>query len=124
MTSVCRVLLVDDDDRFRRALEDLLADVEGLVVVGSVGDAGAAIEVATARAPDVAVVDVQMEGVGGAQLTRRLLSLAPRLRVLALSAAGDAASRASMQDAGAALYLVKPPQLHDLLAALTPPVAT
>lgn len=102
-----RVLVVDDDKRFRAALVDLLTDVSGIEVVAAVGNAAEAIAVVQSRQVDVAVVDVQMPGRGGADVTRELIAAVPGIRVLALSAGGDPAARAHMSAAGAERFLVK-----------------
>lgn len=105
--SLRRVLVVDDDERFRAALVDLLTDVSGIEVVAAVGNAAEAIAVVASRRVDVAVVDVQMPGRGGADVTRDLIAAMPGIRVLALSAGGDPVARSDMAAAGAERFLVK-----------------
>jgi two-component system response regulator DesR len=113
-----RVLLVDDDARFRAAVVDLLADETDVLVVAAVGSADAALTVAQDERLDAAVVDVQMPGVDGVELTRKLLLSLPDLTVFALSAAADEASRSAMAAAGASRYFIKGRDTFDLVDAL------
>ncbi|HEX5534665.1 MAG TPA: response regulator transcription factor [Actinomycetales bacterium] len=113
-----RVLVVDDDARFRAAVVDLLADETDLVVVAAVASADAALTVAQDERLDAAVVDVEMPGVDGVELTRKLLLSLPDLTVFALSAAADEASRSAMAAAGASRYFVKGEDTLELIEAL------
>jgi two-component system response regulator DesR len=113
-----RVLLVDDDARFRAAVVDLLADETDVLVVAAVGSADAALTVAQDERLDAAVVDVQMPGVDGVELTRKLLLSLPDLTVFALSAAANEASRSAMAAAGASRYFIKGRDTLDLVDAL------
>jgi DNA-binding NarL/FixJ family response regulator len=113
-----RVLVVDDDERFRAAVVDLLADEAELMVVAAVGSADAALVVARDERLDAVVVDVKMPGVGGVELTRRLRHSLPNVPVFALSADTDDASRSAMAAAGASRYFVKGKDTLDLVNAL------
>ncbi|HEX5511677.1 MAG TPA: response regulator transcription factor [Actinomycetales bacterium] len=113
-----RVLVVDDDARFRAAVVSLLSDETDLVVVAAVDSADAALSIARDQPLDAAVVDVQMPGVDGVELTRRLRHSLPDLTVFALSAATDDASRSAMTAAGANRYFVKGKDTLDLVDAL------
>ncbi len=113
-----RVLVVDDDARFRAAVVDLLADESDLVVVAAVDSVDAALTVARDQPLDAAVVDVQMPGVGWVELTRRLRLSLPDLTVFALSSATDDTSRSAMAAAGASRYFVKGEETLDLVDAL------
>ena len=65
-----RILLVEDNQVFREALELLLglrADVE---VVASVGDGSEAVAACDAHQPDVVLMDYRLPGMDGVQATR------------------------------------------------------
>jgi DNA-binding NarL/FixJ family response regulator len=113
-----RVLLLDDDARFRVLLEDLLGDDRRIEVVASVGDVDAAVGAAVAMRPDVAVVDVRLPEGDGPLATRRLRAACPWLRVFGLSTFSDAANVDAMRAAGAERYLVKGRSEDDVLEAL------
>jgi EAL domain-containing protein (putative c-di-GMP-specific phosphodiesterase class I)/CheY-like chemotaxis protein len=102
-----RVLIADDEPALRVALSDLLAQDDGVVLVGAAGDADEAIELAVARHPDVALVDVKMPAGGGPRAAREIIRVSPSTRVIALSAFEDRPTVLEMLRAGAVGYLVK-----------------
>jgi PAS domain S-box-containing protein len=101
-----RVLLAEDEEPLRSAISDLVTSEPGLEIVGAVGDASEAIELATATTPDVALVDVRMPG-GGAAAAKGIRSVSPGTQVVALSAYEDKTTVLEMLDSGAVAYLVK-----------------
>ena len=113
-----RVLVVDDDARFRAAVVAMLGDESDLIVVAAVDSADAALAVAQDEPLDAAVVDVQMPGVDGVELTRKLRRSRPEVTVFALSAATDDVSRSAMAAAGASGYFVKDKDTPELVEAL------
>ncbi len=72
-----RVLVVDDHDLVRTGITRMLADIDGLQVVGE-GDSGeSALRLARELKPDVVLMDVKMPGIGGLEATRKLLRSQP-----------------------------------------------
>jgi DNA-binding NarL/FixJ family response regulator len=105
---VTRVLIVDDQRSFRRHLRQLLT-YAGLTVVGEAGNIPEAERMVQELGPDLAVVDVMLPGVNGLEGTRRLLSLAPNLRVILVSIHHDQADvfRTAAQEVGAEAFIPK-----------------
>jgi DNA-binding NarL/FixJ family response regulator len=103
-----RVLIVDDQPAFRRHLRRLLTRA-GLTVVGEAGGISQAEALVQALEPDLAVVDVTLPGVNGLEDTPRLKALAPRLRVILVSAHRDQAQvwQAAADGAGAEAFISK-----------------
>ena len=117
--SPIRVLIADDEPALRGALADLFAHEDSLVLVGEAGDADQAIELADARRPDVAIVDVSMPAGGGPRAAREIIRVSPSTRVIALSAFEDRPTVLEMLRAGAVGYLVKGTASQDLLGSIT-----
>lgn len=80
-----RVFLADDDDRFRGACRKLFERTEGFRVAGEAAAGDEASRLIVALRPDVALVDVQMPGGSGLEVTRRVLAQAPEARVVVLT---------------------------------------
>lgn len=66
-----RVVLVDDDQRFRTMAHRALA-AEGVDVVAEVGDATGAAQAVATWQPDVVLIDIRMPGIGGVEVARQL----------------------------------------------------
>lgn len=67
-----RVLIADDEPPARRRLLDGLRDVRGVEVVGQVGSGVEAVTAIRRRRPDVVLLDVQMPGISGLEVVRRI----------------------------------------------------
>src|SRR5262245_6916718 len=66
-----RVLLVDDDARFRRLARRALT-ADGIEVVGEAADGAEALRMAATLAPDVVLLDIGLPGMDGTEVARRL----------------------------------------------------
>ncbi|MDD5307876.1 MAG: response regulator transcription factor [Deltaproteobacteria bacterium] len=102
-----RVLLVDDDERVRKALKRVLGASQGIVVVGTAADGVEALNAAERLNPDVVLMDVKMPRMDGIEATRKLLGRLPCVKVLALSGFSDKELVDGMLKAGAVGYLDK-----------------
>jgi two-component system chemotaxis response regulator CheB len=67
MAGPARVLIVDDSRIFRAAVEEALAGVDGVAVVGSVFSGEKALEFLRTAPADVVTLDVEMPGLDGLQ---------------------------------------------------------
>jgi DNA-binding NarL/FixJ family response regulator len=112
---VIRVLLADDHAIVRRGLEQLLATVEDVTVVGSAADGEEAVALAAERAPDVVVMDVEMPRLGGIEATRRIVASGSPARVVVLTSFSDRERILDALDAGAIGYLLKDAEPDELL---------
>lgn len=113
-----KVLIADDEPQVRAALAEVIESDESLVLVGVARDAEEAVMLASADAPDVALLDVLMPGGGGTRATREIKSVAPLVSVIALSAHEDRSRVLSMLEAGAVSYLVKGTPIDEILEAI------
>jgi DNA-binding NarL/FixJ family response regulator len=67
-----RVLIVDDQEPFRRAAADVFARTPGFVTVAEAASGEEAIEAAIRFAPDLVLMDVNLPGIGGLEAGRKI----------------------------------------------------
>ena len=67
-----RVLIVDDQEPFRRAMAAVVAETDDFVVVGSAASGEESLALAAALRPDLVLMDVHLPGIDGIEATRRL----------------------------------------------------
>jgi len=110
-----RILVVEDDELNMRVFHDLLGS-QGFETIES-RDGCTALEMARAHVPDLVVLDVQLPGMSGLELTRRLkadrnLSAVPIIAVTAFALKRDAQR---VRDSGCDAYITKPFSIQTLL---------
>jgi two-component system response regulator MprA len=113
---VTRILVVDDDRAVRDALQRALT-LDGYDAAVA-PDGVDALRAVRAGAPDAVVLDVNLPGVDGFGVTRRLREDGVDVPILLLTARDDVHDRVTGLDAGADDYLVKPFALDELRARL------
>lgn len=117
-----RVLVVDDHDLVRTGITRMLADIDGLQVVGE-GDSGeSALKLARELKPDVVLMDVKMPGIGGLEATRKLLRSHPDIKVVAVTVCEEDPFPTRLLQAGAAGYLTKGAGLDEMVQAILWPL--
>ena len=79
------MLIVDDHPVFRFGLTELIARENDLIVCGEAATAAIALDAMRKTDPDIALVDVSLQGANGIDLLKRMKSEKPRLPVLMIS---------------------------------------
>lgn len=113
-----RILLVEDNDVFREALELLLGLQPGLEVVGSVADGAAAAPACLELAADVVLMDFRLPGMDGVEATTAVLEAAPGAAVVCLTGLASERELEALAAAGAVECLRKDEQLDEIVAAI------
>ena len=113
-----RVVLADDHAVVRKGVRELLEDEPNIEVVGEASDGQQAVELAVALQPDVVVMDVAMPELSGVEATKRIRSLAPTVRILALTAYDDEPYIFGLLDAGATGYVLKTAESREIVRAV------
>ena len=113
------VLVVDDQDPFRRAMSAVVDETDGFAVVGVVASGEESVAAVEELRPDLVLMDVNLPGIDGVEATRRInASEAPPVVVLLSTYDEDEFDRS---DCGATAYISKaalsPGRLQQLWSA-------
>ncbi len=111
-----RVLLIDDDNVFRRSLQRALQR-HGLTVIDT-GHCAAALRLAKEQRPDFVLLDLNLGDDSGINLIAPLRAALPACRIVVLTGCGNLPVAVNCIKLGAANYLVKPVEASAILAAL------
>ena len=87
-------------------------------MVAEARDAGEAIKLAQAHAPEVILLDNHLPGVHGVEALPQLLAVAPDARIVMLTVSEDADDLAQALARGAAGYLLKTVEGDELIASI------
>jgi DNA-binding NarL/FixJ family response regulator len=116
-----RVLLVDDQPLFRRAIATLIDEQPDMVVVGEAENGLDGVEQARTLDPDLVVLDVEMPVMDGVEAVGRIREQAPRAKVVMLTVSDSEDFLFDALRNGAHGYLLKdlrPDQLYDMLRSV------
>lgn len=95
------VLLVDDVPVVREALRWLIEDEADLRVIGEAGDGPEALHRAAELLPEVVILDVELPGLDGYEVARRLKGLTPPPIIIFLTVHSDTPARLRAFEVGA-----------------------
>ncbi|MFT4173811.1 MAG: response regulator transcription factor [Rhodocyclaceae bacterium] len=113
-----RLMLIDDHPLVRDGVRARLETVTHFEIVGEAGDAsGALVEVATHR-PDLVLMDINLRGTQGIDLTRQLLALYPAMRVVMLTMHDQPQYVIESFRAGARGYVLKDSPAQEIVTAI------
>jgi len=112
------IVLIDDHEMVRRGLRALLHLEPDMAIVGEAATVADGIAAVGLRAPQMVVVGVKLPDASGTEACRRLLAVAPKLRILVLTSyAEDSTVMAAVQN-GAHGYVLKDVRMDDLIRAI------
>lgn len=118
MTEIIRVLLVDDHPVVRQGIRNLLDREKDLKVVGEVSDGSSVFDAIERCSPDVLILDMELPGLSGVEIARRLQAEDSPIVVLGLSAYDDEHYLREVLAAGASGYLTKEEALEKIVEAV------
>ncbi len=111
-----RIVLVEDNERLARGIENSLRD-QGYAV-DWLSDGGEADRFLATEGADIAIIDVNLPGLSGFDIVRALRKRGGTIPVIILTARGELGDRVEGLDAGADDYLVKPFEMAELTARI------
>ncbi len=113
-----KLILVDDHPILRAGLKALLATQSDFSVIAEADTGATAVELTERLNPDLLLMDVSLPGMSGAEATRLVKRIRPKLPVLALSVHEEITFVRMMLDAGANGYALKRSACDELVRAV------
>ncbi len=113
-----RLLVAEDSPNTRHNLTNILQLEPDIELVGSVGGARQAIELAAQLRPGVILMDINLPDMDGLTATQHILRLIPGVSVIIMSVHDEAVYQRRALEAGAKAFLTKPFSGDDLMAAI------
>ncbi|MBA3734909.1 MAG: response regulator transcription factor [Actinobacteria bacterium] len=118
MADRIRLVVVEDNQGFREALELLLGLQADMEVVASVADGSSAAAVVRKHQPDVVLMDYRLPGLDGVQATRAVREASPDVAVVCLTASANLREVDALFEAGAVACLSKDQELDEIIKAI------
>jgi len=102
-----KVMLVEDDDEFRRSVAGLLTSRFPSIAIGEAGDGAEAMTKVENFLPQLIFMDIKLPGQSGLDLTKRIKKLHPHMNVVILTSYDFPEYREAARASGAYRFLSK-----------------
>lgn len=112
-----RILLVDDEDMLLDSLEIILS-MKDMEITGKAHDGNEALEILKKKTCDLALVDLNMQGMGGIELIGRIRDEYPGIKILVLTTFYDDKNITDAISRGADGYLLKDSGKESIFGAI------
>jgi DNA-binding NarL/FixJ family response regulator len=113
-----KLVIVDDSKIVRERLIDLLAEVDGVEIVGQAEDAPQAWQIIGARRPDAATIDIRMQEGNGLDLLADVKEKFPSMIAIVLTNYASAENRKKSLDRGADYFFDKSHDVSKLVSVI------
>lgn len=117
-SSPIRALIVDDHTLFNNGLKAMLADEPTIEIVGQVYASKDTLNAVGRLLPDILLMDFNMPGINGLEMTRQLLASFPTLTILILSMYNEQHYIDEFRKVGAKGYVLKTADVDELVSAI------
>jgi pilus assembly protein CpaE len=117
-SDVIKVLIVDDIPETRENLRKLLAFETDIEVVGAASTGREGLEIATAKRPDIVLMDINMPDMDGITATEEIMKKVPAAGVVMMSVQSESDYLRRAMLAGARDFLTKPISGDDLYTTI------
>lgn len=114
MPKTLRIVFADDHPIFRAGLRQILASDRSIAVLAELADGPGALEAILTQKPDVAVLDFDLPGMNGLEITQALQRRRAETPIVILTAHRDTTLFESAISAGVRGYLLKDHAANDL----------
>jgi len=116
--ALSKVILIEDEPKLRAILVQITNAQPDLKVVGRAGDGIHGFEIFKRLKPDIVVTNIGMPGMNGIILTRKIIQIEPKVKIMIVSGRGLPRDIQFGLQAGASVYLTKPVSIREFLKGL------
>ena len=113
-----KLFFVDDHQMLIDGMKALLKNEGEFEVCGEANSSERALELLQKSIPDILISDINMPGMSGIELARKVKEQFPSVKILALSMYGEKSMISEMLDAGVSGYILKNTGREELVNAL------
>lgn len=114
MSEPVRVVVVDDQELFRRGLTMLLGIEQGIEVVGEASNGAEGVALVISSAPDVVLLDVRMPKQSGIEACVAIKEAVPTAKIIMLTMSDEEADLYEAVKSGASGYLLKDSSIEEV----------
>ncbi|NYD28512.1 response regulator [Nocardioides kongjuensis] len=114
MSEPVRVVVVDDQELFRRGLTMLLGIEDGIEVVGEASNGIDGVSLVVSSVPDVVLLDVRMPKQSGIEACVAIKEAVPMTKIIMLTVSDDEADLYEAVKSGASGYLLKDSSIEEV----------
>ena len=120
MTKTIKIILVDDEEFFRKGLEFILSREPNFSILHEANNGQELIAFlrSTYELPDIVIMDLKMPIINGVEATKIIHKEFPEIKIIALTSYHSKAFIANMIDVGASSYLLKNASPEELIATI------
>jgi DNA-binding NarL/FixJ family response regulator len=119
-----RVVLVEDNDAFREAVELLVGLRDDVELVASLADGSEVVGVCVREAPDVLLLDYRLPGLDGVEVASAVRFACPEVGVVCLTAEISVREEEALHEAGVSECVTKDRPFDEVVSALKRAVGT
>jgi len=112
-----KIILVDDHSTFRKGLKLIIQEIPNVEVVAEASTGQQFLDILQTQVPDLAFIDIRMQGMSGLEAARQALELFPDMKIIMLSMFGEVKYYEDSFSTGASGFLLKPPTLVQIQTA-------
>jgi two-component system response regulator DevR len=112
------IFIVDDMPSMRERLRELVADIEGVQIVGDAGTPAEAIAGILQTHPDCVLLDYQLVGGTGVDVLRAVHPRSPDIIFIVITNHATAQHRRACMDAGARYFFDKSSEFSQIRSAI------
>ena len=113
-----RIVIVDDHPLVRKTWKQLLELDHRLVVIAECADGADAIHAAEKLAPDIVLMDVNMQPMDGFEATRKIVNKNPGVKIIGMSVNNQPSYARNMLQLGAKGYVTKNSTREEMISAI------